>query len=163
MIGRLLCWLGFHDYIKPSHDYRFCWRRDCKKEQIWQFTYSPDLYRMRGRWVDILLLLAVLFLPTSAVAQTIDIGSDVGRVYNVADGLYVSAVSPSLTLSFRDIFVSSTNYFEQGSRWFEHDLLWGWEKSRGRVTFSATGGYFIWRYGIRDWSGSVGIRVRVRQ
>lgn len=108
-------------------------------------------------------VLAMLILASSAGAQTIDIGADTGRIYNVAEGVYVPAVSPGITISFRDVFISSTNYFERGSSWFEHDLIWGWEKSRGRVTFSAQGGYFIWKYGIRDWSGSLGFRVRVRE
>jgi hypothetical protein len=108
-----------------------------------------------------LFLLALLATP--AAAQTIDAGSEVGRVFNVADGTYVRAVSLNLTIAFGDVYISSTNYFENGSRWFEHDLMWGWEKTRGRVTFSASGGYFIWRYGIKDWSGSLGFRVRLRE
>lgn len=100
---------------------------------------------------------------SAAQAQHVDLGLDVGKAYSVVDGAWVPAVIPSVSALFGPITLSTSTYLS-GKRFFEQDTMASWyqrEDDVRRWSFYGNVGHYKYPKGY-DWTGSVGVRWRVR-
>lgn len=112
----------------------------------------------------IIALLVLLTFAPAADAETfhIDLSLEFGKVYDVVAGQYEKAVFPGVSVSFGGLYVEATSYLANGRSLFEQDFIVGYEKTIGRITLTSNAGRYYWREGVKDWTTSGGIKIRVR-
>ena len=108
----------------------------------------------------LLLILSLLLRCVPISAQTVEVGVDVGRMYNLTQGDWVQACMPTATLDLGD-WSLSTAWFVQRTL-YQHNLDLSWAHTRGRLTIMSGVGHSWYRDLGMDWSWSTGMRWRIR-
>lgn len=104
-------------------------------------------YRMLSFSLTVLWLTLLASSCSTLRAQTLDVTSLHGRVYNIATGNWTIASVPGVEMCVAGFTASGSWWFDlkQGG-YFEQDLSLAWEKTwRDRFTVTITGALYVFR------------------
>lgn len=124
-----------------------------------------------NRFRFLLIALALLLAPTSLAAQTLDVTTLHGRVFNIATGSWTLASVPGVEMCVANVTVSASWWFDlRGDGFFEQDWSVAWalleakEQPKSwheRLSINITGALYVFRELGTDRVWMVETRYRV--